>query len=118
MHFQSWSKAFDRWVTKDLLMKQTEENKAHQLKLAQTLIKEKNPRNVLTKFYEFITQNWTSSGDRSLQSLSHEFFFYLIKLLRESIIYVKMFILRIFTDANLRHPFLKEAKQKLSCFSN
>ena len=54
VHFQSWSKAFDRWVTKDLLMKQTEENKAHQLKLAQTLIKEKNPRNVLTKFYEFI----------------------------------------------------------------
>jgi len=44
VHFQSWSKAFDRWVTKDLLMKQTEENKAHQLKLAQTLIKEKNPR--------------------------------------------------------------------------
>ncbi|CBY30431.1 unnamed protein product [Oikopleura dioica] len=44
VHFQSWSKAFDRWVTKDLLMKQTEENKAHQLKLAKTLIKEKNPR--------------------------------------------------------------------------
>jgi len=50
VHFQSWSKAFDRWVTKDLLMKQTEENKAHQLKLAKTLIKEKNPRNVLSKF--------------------------------------------------------------------